>query len=107
MCGVFLDQLFENTPEAKSTLAEVMQMVKDGIKDKDVKPLDRTVFSRKEVEEAFRYMAKGVHVGKVLIKVSIVLLSLLQNLLLFIFQHIVQKLQNYTFMKKQKTKFDN
>ena len=43
--------------------------MQDGIKSGVVKPLDRTIFQRDEAEKAFRYMAAGTHIGKVLIKV--------------------------------------
>ena len=35
-----------------------------------VKPLPTHVFDKDEVEEAFRFTAKGEHIGKVMIKVK-------------------------------------
>ncbi|KAG8183232.1 hypothetical protein JTE90_014407 [Oedothorax gibbosus] len=67
--AVFLDQLFEKTPATARYLAEIMSLINDGINTGVVKPLDRTVFGRNDIEDAFRYMAKGVHVGKVLLKI--------------------------------------
>ena len=34
-----------------------------------IKPLKTTVFKAHEVEEAFRFMATGKHIGKVLLKI--------------------------------------
>lgn len=40
-----------------------------GIKSGVVKPLPRTVFHEKQVEEAFRFLSSGKHRGKVLIQI--------------------------------------
>lgn len=40
-------------------------MVNDGIRTGAVRPLSRKVFDRDDVEQAFRYMAAGKHIGKV------------------------------------------
>ena len=40
-------------------LAELNQLVADGLASGEVKPLPVTVFPRTEIEEAFRYMASG------------------------------------------------
>jgi fatty acid synthase len=34
-----------------------------------VKPLKRTVFQAAEIEQAFRYLASGKHIGKVLLQI--------------------------------------
>jgi fatty acid synthase len=34
-----------------------------------IKPLKTTVFDAKDIEQAFRYLASGKHVGKVLLKI--------------------------------------
>ncbi|XP_025018650.1 fatty acid synthase-like [Tetranychus urticae] len=43
-------------------------MIENGIKTGEVKPLPITIFESDQIEEAFRYMASGKHLGKVLIK---------------------------------------
>lgn len=64
--GILLDALFEDdTPEWE----EVANMVREGMLSGVVKPLKTTVFSKDEVEPAFRFMAQGKHIGKVVIKV--------------------------------------
>ncbi|GFT12101.1 fatty acid synthase [Nephila pilipes] len=67
--AVFLDQLFDPSPKTMKIISELMGLIKQGIKAGVVQPLDRTVFDRNSIEEAFRYMSKGVHVGKVLLKI--------------------------------------
>lgn len=49
-----------------STVANLM---KDGIHSGVVQPLSRSTFDRDEIEDAFRFMAQGKHIGKVLVKV--------------------------------------
>lgn len=44
-------------------------MIVVGIKTGDVKPLPRTVFDEKQVEEAFKFLSSGKHRGKVLIQI--------------------------------------
>ncbi|XP_073462807.1 fatty acid synthase [Aquarana catesbeiana] len=64
--GILLDALFE---EGNREWEEVSDLLKSGIRDGVVKPLKSTIFTRDEVEPAFRFMAQGRHIGKVLIKV--------------------------------------
>ncbi|TKS90319.1 Fatty acid synthase [Collichthys lucidus] len=64
--GILLDALFE---EGNHEWEEVYQLVKEGIDGSEVQPLKTTVFERDQVEEAFRYMAQGKHIGKVLLQV--------------------------------------
>uniref|UniRef100_A0A7N9B0T0 Fatty acid synthase n=1 Tax=Mastacembelus armatus TaxID=205130 RepID=A0A7N9B0T0_9TELE len=65
--GILLDALFE---EGNMEWEEVSQLLKEGIMEGVVQPLKTTVFERDQVEEAFRYMAQGKHIGKVLLQVS-------------------------------------
>ncbi|GFR18245.1 fatty acid synthase [Trichonephila clavata] len=67
--GVCLDQLFDPSTKAMQTMSEITDLVKNGIKTRVVQPLDRTVLDRNSIEEAFRYMSKGIHIGKVLLKI--------------------------------------
>jgi len=64
--GILLDALFEpGNPDWQT----VRDLVSSGIRDGTVKPLQTTVFERDEVEAAFRFMAQGMHIGKIVIKV--------------------------------------
>lgn len=65
--GILLDALFE---EGNQEWEEVSQLLTDGIKGGIVQPLKTTMFERDQVEEAFRYMAQGKHIGKVVLRVS-------------------------------------
>ncbi|NXL03899.1 FAS synthase, partial [Mesembrinibis cayennensis] len=65
--GILLDAVFE---EGNQDWDLVSELLKKGIKDGVVKPLRSTVFDKEEVEAAFRFMAQGKHIGKVMIKVQ-------------------------------------
>lgn len=64
--GILLDALFE---EGNREWEEVSELLKTGIDSGVVQPLRTTVFERNQVEDAFRYMAQGKHIGKVLLQV--------------------------------------
>lgn len=64
--GVMLDTLFDSPIIWKQELQSYVQTYIDS---GAIKPLVRTVFEADQVEQAFRYMAAGKHVGKVLIKI--------------------------------------
>ncbi|KAI4493375.1 hypothetical protein M0802_009435 [Mischocyttarus mexicanus] len=64
--GILLDALFEtNCPEKR----EVVKLVSEGIRSGAVRPLQSTVFSEQQIEQGFRFMATGKHIGKVLLKI--------------------------------------
>ncbi|CAG9820290.1 unnamed protein product [Phaedon cochleariae] len=64
--GIMLDQFLTATPSLKRQIAEVFE---GAMAAGYVKPLDATVFGYDQVEEAFRFMATGKHMGKVLVKI--------------------------------------
>nr|QCW07581.1 fatty acid synthase 1 [Blattella germanica] len=64
--GVMLDTFFWASDNMKQ---ELHKLVDDGIKSGCVVPLTRTSFPSSDVEKAFRYMAAGKHIGKVLLKI--------------------------------------
>ncbi|KAM6164687.1 fatty acid synthase [Rhynchocyon petersi] len=64
--GILLDALFEG---ASAEWQEVAALLQTGIRDGVVRPLKCTVFRKDQVEDAFRYMAQGKHIGKVVIQV--------------------------------------
>eukprot|EP00062_Callorhinchus_milii_P004539 gi/632943010/ref/XP_007886730.1/ PREDICTED: fatty acid synthase [Callorhinchus milii] len=64
--GILLDALFE---EGNREWEDVSELLKNGINSGVVKPLKTTVFDRDDVEAAFRFMAQGKHIGKVVLKV--------------------------------------
>ena len=69
--GILLDALFGSTTTSGIAYhkKEVARLVQEGIKNGTVKPLKRTIFTKDQTEEAFRFMATGKHIGKVVIKV--------------------------------------
>jgi len=69
--GILLEALFE---PGNSDWQTVRDLVSSGIRDGTVKPLQTTVFERNDIEAAFRFMAHGKHVGKIVIKVKYLLL---------------------------------
>nr|XP_033816212.1 fatty acid synthase [Geotrypetes seraphini] len=64
--GILLDALFE---EGNRDWEDVSNLLRVGIRDGVVKPLRSTVFQKENVEAAFRFMAQGKHIGKVLLKI--------------------------------------
>ena len=74
--GILLDALFE---EGNADWEVVGDLLTQGIKDGAVRPLNTTVFDKEEVEAAFRFMAQGKHIGKVLVKVSFSLVQFCNN----------------------------
>ncbi|XP_050452236.1 fatty acid synthase-like [Cataglyphis hispanica] len=65
--GIILDNwIFCAKKENKMILHNI---IIEGIKKGAIKPLCRKVFERDEIETAFRYMAAGKHIGKIIIKI--------------------------------------
>lgn len=65
--GVMLDSLFTSSPKFKHSL---QCLVREHIEIGAIKPLVRTVFECDQIEQAFRYMAAGKHIGKVILKIK-------------------------------------
>ncbi|XP_015113130.1 fatty acid synthase [Diachasma alloeum] len=65
--GILLDKIFDDTEQKRNELHGLMQKALD---DGAVKPLNVTIFSRDQIEPAFRYMAAGKHIGKVILEVQ-------------------------------------
>src|SRR5699024_8635651 len=70
--GILLDALFGSTANSVTISAHkkrVAQLIKEGIKSGAVRPLKRTIFDMDHTEDAFRFMATGKHIGKVVLKI--------------------------------------
>lgn len=65
--GVHMERLVRGDFQTKKRW---INLLKNAIKMGLVKPLPRMVYETEQVEEAFRFMASGNHVGKVLIKIQ-------------------------------------
>ncbi|GBN00717.1 Fatty acid synthase [Araneus ventricosus] len=68
--GILLDALFEYKSYSSRAKKEVVQLVKAGIANGTVKPLNSILFDSDQSEQAFRFMASGKHIGKVVIKIK-------------------------------------
>ncbi|XP_017774979.1 PREDICTED: fatty acid synthase-like [Nicrophorus vespilloides] len=64
--GIMLDAVIVAADNIKRYVYGLMQ---EAIDDGSVKPLVRTVFEKSRLEESFKYMTTGKHIGKVLIKI--------------------------------------
>ncbi|CAH0729423.1 unnamed protein product, partial [Brenthis ino] len=66
--GILLDALFDAGGDNEEKAA-VVRCVTDGIASGAVRPLPATVYTDQQLEQAFRFMATGKHIGKVLLRV--------------------------------------
>ncbi|XP_068150522.1 fatty acid synthase [Drosophila tropicalis] len=64
--GILLDSVMEGEEAIQKQVADLLA---DGIESGAVLPLPITVYADQEIEKAFRFMASGKHIGKVVIKV--------------------------------------
>lgn len=67
--GILLDALFGEDPFVAADKRRVAQLVTEGIASGAVRPLDAIRFTRDQAEEAFRFMASGKHMGKVVLEI--------------------------------------
>ncbi|XP_036142639.1 fatty acid synthase-like [Monomorium pharaonis] len=65
--GILLDNLFIGDHKYKLILRK---MITDGLKNRTIKPIQVKVFPKTGIEEAFRYMASGKHMGKIIINIQ-------------------------------------
>lgn len=64
--AVLVDNMFKAPPEEKMILKNLLERdMKRGI----IKPLKTNVFNADEIEQAFRLLASGKHIGKVVLKI--------------------------------------
>ncbi|KAK2587686.1 hypothetical protein KPH14_003803 [Odynerus spinipes] len=64
--GIIVDSLFDSKSSEKE---ELVRLINEGIKNGAIRPLPMTVFTEQQLEQSFRYMATGKHIGKVLLKI--------------------------------------
>ncbi|KYN04769.1 Fatty acid synthase [Cyphomyrmex costatus] len=65
--GILIDNLISNKKHKYKSL--LSNMITDGLKNGTIKPIQATAFSKTTIKEAFRYMASGKHIGKVIINI--------------------------------------
>ncbi|XP_018393255.1 PREDICTED: fatty acid synthase-like [Cyphomyrmex costatus] len=63
--GIIFENMFTDHKD-KSLLCK---MIANGLKDGAIKPIQVKVFPKPDIEEAFRYMASGKHIGKIIINI--------------------------------------
>ncbi|XP_039304084.1 fatty acid synthase [Solenopsis invicta] len=66
--GVLLDTIM-CTGDHKHK-SHVSKMITDGLKNGTIKPIQAKIFLKTEIEQAFRYMASGKHMGKIIINIQ-------------------------------------
>ncbi|XP_045454011.1 fatty acid synthase [Melitaea cinxia] len=64
--GIMLDYVFDQPFEFRQNLHDLLL---SGIENGAVRPLTYCTFGKDQIETAFRYMAAGKHIGKVIIKI--------------------------------------
>ncbi|XP_046963779.1 fatty acid synthase-like [Vanessa cardui] len=64
--GIMLDFIFDQGEDFRKTLQDLLL---SGIMCGAVRPLTHCTFEKNQIETAFRYMAAGKHIGKVIIKI--------------------------------------
>lgn len=64
--GILLDNVTEG---AEGMIKQVVSLVDEGIRNGAVQPLPVTTFGDSQVQQAFRFIGSGKHMGKVIIKV--------------------------------------
>ncbi|KAL1129219.1 hypothetical protein AAG570_013748 [Ranatra chinensis] len=67
--GILLDALFDAGHDDPDKM-EVIRLVNEGIASGVVQPLPCTIFSHNKLEQFFRYMAAGKHMGKVVLEIK-------------------------------------
>lgn len=72
--GILLDKMFDESDHHAPTyirqLETIRDTLEDGLRKGYIKPIKYTLFEKHQVEEAFRFMATGKHIGKVLIEIQ-------------------------------------
>lgn len=68
--GILLELLLGDDAFAVAELRRVMELLRSGIASGTVQPLDVIQYPIDQAEEAFRFMASGKHMGKIVLEVS-------------------------------------
>ncbi|KYN20666.1 Fatty acid synthase [Trachymyrmex cornetzi] len=64
--GIILENMITGNRKYTSLLSK---MVANGLKNEIIKPLQVKIFPKTNIEEAFRYIASGKHMGKIIINI--------------------------------------
>jgi len=63
--GILLELLFQNIEDTRKT----SRLISKGIENGVVRPLPTTVFSKQSLQQGFRFMTTGKHIGKILLNI--------------------------------------
>eukprot|EP00884_Botryococcus_braunii_P006101 jgi/Botrbrau1/15492/Bobra.43_2s0109.1 len=67
--AIHLEQVLVEGPDVDPSMAmELHKIMSEGLANGEVKPLPFTIFARSQTEDAFRYLSKGVHIGKAMVQ---------------------------------------
>ncbi|CAG7828508.1 unnamed protein product, partial [Allacma fusca] len=67
--GILADEYIGSA--SKKDVDELQSYIRDGMKTGAIKPLSYHVFKHDQLENAFRFMAQGKHIGKVLVQIKL------------------------------------
>ncbi|KAL1470735.1 hypothetical protein MTO96_040288 [Rhipicephalus appendiculatus] len=67
--GIMMDKMLVGDSYSAAVKRRLFEMVRDGIDSGVVRPLDTVLFTRDKIDEAFRFLASGKHIGKVVIQI--------------------------------------
>lgn len=67
--GIQLDALYSDNHSKAGEKRRVAELLRQGIASGAVRPLNTNLFTREKAEDAFRFMASGKHVGKVVLEI--------------------------------------
>ncbi|KAL1474714.1 hypothetical protein MTO96_037783, partial [Rhipicephalus appendiculatus] len=67
--GIMTDSLQTDDPATPVHKRRIVELIREGIASGVVRPLDIIKFPRDQAEQAFRFVASGKHIGKVLIEI--------------------------------------
>ncbi|XP_077535335.1 fatty acid synthase-like [Haemaphysalis longicornis] len=67
--GIQLDCLYDNKVATLVLKRRILELLSEGIASGVVRPIENIKFTRDSVEAAFRFMASGKHVGKIVIEI--------------------------------------
>ncbi|KAL1467558.1 hypothetical protein MTO96_042085 [Rhipicephalus appendiculatus] len=67
--GIMMDKVLVGDIHSAAVKRRLFEMIRDGIASGVVRPLDTILFTRDKTEEAFRFVASGKHIGKVVIQI--------------------------------------
>ncbi|KYM98433.1 Fatty acid synthase [Cyphomyrmex costatus] len=66
--GIILENVMKKN-SAYKLKPLLFTLIKEGLENRTIKPIQAKIFPKTDIEEAFRYMASGKHTGKIIINI--------------------------------------